>query len=125
MCIYCTCVHTKEVAVISGIVRKQLLNFFSETKMSKYRFAQKSQLPPSTLRCILKKEDYDIGERNILKICEGMGVKPYEVFLMDKDKLFVTDIKELNLVRCYRNLSDDNKLRVEGYLQALIESKDH
>lgn len=35
--------------------------------MSKYRFAQKSQLPPSTLRCILKKEDYDIGERNILK----------------------------------------------------------
>lgn len=73
----------------------------------------------------MKKEDYDIGERNILKICEGMGVKPYEVFLMDKDKLFVTDIKELNLVRCYRNLSDDNKLRVEGYLQALIESKDH
>ena len=42
--------------------------YLEQTKMSKYKFAQKSGMPLSTLYDIAKKEDYDIN--NFIKNME-------------------------------------------------------
>ena len=43
-----------------SIVRKKLLEYLEETKMSKYKFAQRSGISLSTIYDIIRKEDYDI-----------------------------------------------------------------
>ena len=42
-----------------SIVRKKLLEYLEETKMSKYKFAQRSGISLSTIYDIIRKEDYD------------------------------------------------------------------
>lgn len=54
-----------------SIVRKKLLEYLEETKMSKYKFAQRSGISLSTIYDIIRKEDYDIRESNIIKICKS------------------------------------------------------
>lgn len=52
-----------------SIVRKKLLEYLEETKMSKYKFAQRSGISLSTIYDIIRKEDYDIRESNIMLFC--------------------------------------------------------
>lgn len=111
------------MAAIGGIVRWQLIYFLEETKMSKYKFSKISELPPSTLRSILNKEDYDVGESNIYKICQGMGIKPYELFLKESDKECISDDKEIEFIQSYRRLTHESKLKLEGYLYALKQDE--
>ena len=42
-----------------SIVRKKLLEYLEETKMSKYKFAQRSGISLSTIYDIIRKEDYE------------------------------------------------------------------
>ena len=58
--------------------------YLEETKMSKYRFAQESGMSLSTLYDIVKKEDYDIRESNIIKVSHGMKMKPFEMFQINE-----------------------------------------
>ncbi len=89
--------------------------------MSKHEFSRRSGIPRSTLRSIELKADYDIGEINILKISRGMGVQPFELFL-DADCPVVTARKdEMNLLLEYRKLQEADRLRLEGYLRALMD----
>ena len=48
--------------------------------MTKYKFAKRSGLLTSTIYDIVQKEDYDVRESNIMKICKGMDVTPFELF---------------------------------------------
>ena len=61
-----------------SIVRKKLLEYLEETKMSKYKFAQRSGISLSTIYDIIRKEDYDIRESNIIKIWQP----PWSVFYL-------------------------------------------
>ena len=63
-----------------SIVREKLIQYLEATKMSKYRFSQKSGMSQSTLYDILRKEDYDIRESNIVKVSHGMSIEPFELF---------------------------------------------
>ena len=59
-----------------SIVREKLIQYLEATKMSKYRFSQKSGMSQSTLYDILRKEDYDIRESNIVKVNAGDWTDP-------------------------------------------------
>ena len=47
--------------------------------MTAYRFSKKSGIPQSTIWSILKKEDYEVREKNIRKICKAMGISEGEI----------------------------------------------
>ena len=71
-----------------SIVRKKLLEYLEETKMSKYKFAQRSGISLSTIYDIIRKEDYDIRESNIIKICHGMQIEPFDLFKQARKSLY-------------------------------------
>ena len=81
-----------------SVVREKLLDFFNETNMTKYKFAKCSGLSTSTIYDIVQKEDYDVRESNIMKICKGMDVTPFELFQTDKKVLVINDPKEINVI---------------------------
>ena len=76
--------------------------------MTAYRFAKKSGIPQSTIWSILKKEDYEVREKNIRKICKAMGISASEIPVMHK----------------YRKLDKSDQFRVQGYMDALLEKQD-
>lgn len=61
------------------------MDYLRENNMTAYRFAKKSGIPQSTIWSILKKEDYEVREKNIRKICKAMGISAGEI--MESPKL--------------------------------------
>ena len=90
-----------------SVVREKLLDFFNETNMTKYKFAKCSGLSTSTIYDIVQKEDYDVRESNIMKICKGMDVTPFELFQTDKKVLVINDPKEINVILEMRYLPEE------------------
>ena len=94
--------------------------YLEQTKMSKYRFAQKSGMPLSTLYDIAKKEDYDIRESNIIKVSRGMSMEPFELFQTNEQILVIQNMQEIMLIQEFvrlsetmqslRKMADDKKL---------------
>lgn len=78
-----------------SIVRKKLLEYLEETKMSKYKFAQRSGISLSTIYDIIRKEDYDIRESNIIKICHGMQIEPFDLFQTSEEILVLEKDEEI------------------------------
>ena len=78
-----------------SIVREKLIQYLEATKMSKYRFSQKSGMSQSTLYDILRKEDYDIRESNIVKVSHGMSIEPFELFQTNEQILVLQKIQEI------------------------------
>lgn len=112
----------REVAAIEKFVRKKMLAYLNKTGMSKYEFSRRSGIPKSTIRSIEQKEDYDIRESNILKICKGMGIEPCEIFMDNSRPIMAIRDNEINLLHEYRKLTEKDQGRIEGYLRALVES---
>lgn len=77
----------------TSIVRKKLLEYLEETKMSKYKFAQRSGISLSTIYDIIRKEDYDIRESNIIKICHGMQIEPFDLFQTSEEILVLEKMR--------------------------------
>ena len=102
-----------------SVVREKLLDFFNETNMSKYKFAKRSGLSTSTIYDIVQKEDYDVRESNIMKICKGMDVTPFELFQTDKKALVIYEPKEINVILEMRYLPEEYRERLIGYLRCL------
>ena len=59
------------------------MDYLEENGISVYRFAKDSGIPQSTIWSIIKKEDYEVREDNIRKICEGMGIPVSEVMELE------------------------------------------
>lgn len=102
-------------------VRQRLLEYLSENNLTIYQFAKKSGIPESTVRGIVQKEDYDVRESNIHKICEGMGIPSYEIFQGKDDEVAFLREDEIPIVEKYRCLCPNYKYRVQGYVDALLE----
>ena len=88
--------------------------------MSIYQFAKQSDIPQSTIRSIVQKEDYEVRGGNIHKICKGMGIRPYEMFQGEGDEIVFLQKEEIPVMEKYRKLPNDDKFRVQGYVDALI-----
>lgn len=81
-------------------------------------------IPQSTIRSIVQKEDYEVREGNIHKICKGMGIRPYEMFQEAEDEILFLSQDEIPVVKKYRKLYRDDKCQVQGYVDALIGMND-
>ncbi|KQC86294.1 helix-turn-helix domain-containing protein [Butyribacter intestini] len=95
------------------------MQYLEETKMSKYRFAQESGISISTLYDIIKKEDYDIRESNIIKVSRGMGIGPFELFQKNEKVLVLQKMQEIDLIKETRILPLEYQLVVVEYLHSL------
>ena len=95
------------------------MQYLEETKMSKYRFAQESGISISTLYDIIKKEDYDIRESNIIKVSSWMGIGPFELFQKNEKVLVLQKMQEIDLIKETRILPLEYQLVVVEYLHSL------
>ena len=93
--------------------------YLEQTKMSKYKFAQKSGMPLSTLYDIAKKEDYDIRESNIVKISHGMSIEPFELFQTNEQIVVLQKIQEIELIQESRLLPAEYQEILFEFLQSL------
>lgn len=89
--------------------------------MSVYRFSKDSGIPQSTIWSIIRKEDYEVRERNIHKICTGMGISASEMLEQGDEKKVNLRTNEIPVVTKYRRLNEFDQCRVQGYVDALIE----
>ena len=102
-----------------SIVRKKLLEYLEETKMSKYKFAQRSGISLSTIYDIIRKEDYDIRESNIIKICHGMQIEPFDLFQTSEEILVLEKDEEIQAILEARSLPEENREIMLEYLHSL------
>ena len=97
------------------------MDYLEENGISVYRFAKDSGIPQSTIWSIIKKEDYEVREDNIRKICEGMGIPVSEVMELENAQKLNLRQSEVPVVVKYRKL---DQCRVQGYVDALIDRKE-
>lgn len=102
-----------------SIVRKKLLEYLEETKMSKYKFAQRSGISLSTIYDIIRKEDYDIRESNIIKICHGMQIEPFDLFQTSEEILVLEKDEEIQAILEARSLPEEYQQIMLEYLHSL------
>lgn len=102
-----------------SIVRKKLLEYLEETKMSKYKFAQRSGISLSTIYDIIRKEDYDIRESNIIKICHGMQIEPFDLFQTSEEILVLEKDEEIQAIFEARSLPEEYREIMLEYLHSL------
>lgn len=102
-----------------SIVRKKLLEYLEETKMSKYKFAQRSGISLSTIYDIIRKEDYDIRESNIIKICHGMQIEPFDLFQTSEEILVLEKDEEIQAILEARSLPEEDREIMLEYLHSL------
>ena len=102
-----------------SIVRKKLLEYLEETKMSKYKFAQRSGISLSTIYDIIRKEDYDIRESNIIKICHGMQIEPFDLFQTSEEILVLEKDEESQAILEARSLPEEYREIMLEYLHSL------
>ena len=102
-----------------SIVREKLIQYLEATKMSKYRFSQKSGMSQSTLYDILRKEDYDIRESNIVKVSHGMNIEPLELFQTNEQILVLQKMQEIELIQESRLLPVEYHEILFEFLQSL------
>ena len=102
-----------------SIVREKLIQYLEATKMSKYRFSQKSGMSQSTLYDILRKEDYDIRESNIIKICHGMQIEPFDLFQTSEEILVLEKDEEIQAILEARSLPEEYREIMLEYLHSL------
>ena len=59
-------------------------------------------------------KNYDVRESNIMKICKGMDVTPFELFQTDKKVLVINDPKEINVILKMRYLPEEYRERLSS-----------
>lgn len=92
--------------------------------MTAYRFSKKSGIPQSTIWSILKKEDYEVREKNIRKICKAMGISAGEIMESKEEVKRNLGAGEIPVMHKYRKLDEGDQFRVQGYMDALLEKQD-
>ena len=93
--------------------------YLEETKMSKYKFAQRSGISLSTIYDIIRKEDYDIRESNIIKICHGMQIEPFDLFQTSEEILVLEKDEEIQAILEARSLPEEYREIMLEYLHSL------
>ena len=72
----------------------------------------------------MKKEDYEVREKNIRKICKVMGISAGEIMESEEEVKRNLRAGEIPVMHKYRKLDDGDQFRVQGYMDALLEKQD-
>lgn len=89
-----------------------------------YCFAKDRGIPQSTIWSIIKKEDYEVRENNIRRICEVMGIPVSEVMQFENEQRGNLRQSEVPVVVKYRKLDKFDQCPVQGYVDALNDRKE-
>lgn len=100
------------------------MDYLQDNHMTAYRFAKKSGIPQSTIWSILKKEDYEVREKNIRKICKAMGISASEIMESEEEAKRNLRAGEIPVMHKYRKPDKSDQFRVQGYMDALLEKQD-
>ena len=100
------------------------MDYLQDNHMTAYRFAKKSGIPQSTIWSILKKEDYEVREKNIRKICKAMGISASEIMESEEEAKRNLRAGEIPVMHKCRKLDKSDQFRVQGYMDALLEKQD-
>ncbi len=68
---------------------------------------------------ILRKEDYDIRESNIVKVSHGMSIEPFELFQTNEQILVLQKMQEIELIQESRLLPVEYQEILFEFLQSL------
>ena len=98
-----------------------MIKYLKDNEISVYRFSKDSGIPQSTIWSIIRKEDYEVRERNIYKICSDMGISASEILEQEDGTKINLRTTEIPVVTKYRRLNEFDQCRVQGYVDALIE----
>lgn len=90
------------------------MDYLRENNMTAYRFAKKSGIPQSTIWSILKKEDYEVREKNIRKICKAMGISASEIMESEEEAKRNLRAGEIPVMHKYRKLDESDQCRGRG-----------
>ncbi len=83
--------------------------------MTAYRFSKKSGMPQSTIWSILKKEDYEVREKNIRKICKAMGISAGEIMESKEEVKRNLRAGEIPVMHKYRKLDESDHFCSDGF----------
>ena len=67
----------------------------------------------------IRKEDYDIRESNIIKICHGMQIEPFDLFQTSEEILVLEKDEEIQAILEARSLPEEYREIMLEYLHSL------
>ena len=107
-------------------IGERIYKYLEEKGMSQAEFVSRTGISQSTV------SDWKIKKNNpsadkIMVICKALDISPYELLAGTEDmnnsrKYVDKDSKEYTLIETYQELSDDAKLKLERYMEALRKS---
>lgn len=114
------------------LISEQIYKLLSEKGISQKEFSERTGISQSTISDWRRKGTNPSADK-ILIICDVLGVSPYELLSNSENRKYkISDYyvidrksKEYSLIECYQSLNSDLKVRLEGYLEALKDMKEH
>ena len=102
-------------------IGERIYKYLEEKGMSQAEFVSRTGISQSTV------SDWKIKKNNpsadkIMVICKALDISPYELLTgtEDMDYAYVDkDSKEYTLIETYQELSDDARIKLERYMEAL------
>lgn len=91
------------------------MDYLQDNHMTTYRFAKESGIPQSTIWSILKKEDYEVREKNIRKICKAMGISAGEIMESKEEVKRNLRAGEIPVMHKYRKLDESDHFCSDGF----------
>lgn len=107
----------KEADVIKKLIKKEGL--------SQRKFADKIDIPYSTLNSILQRGVNNAGVTNVIKICKGLGITVEELEEMAEQD--TTKLKKPTTIAAHlegEELTDDEMEELEEYAKYILSKRD-
>ncbi len=101
-------------------------NLINEKGYNLKEFSKKINLPYTTLHSILKRGIGNASVDNVIKICKGLEIKFEELEKMSKektdfDKKIILSDKEKEIIKLFRELSDEDKMKAKWKFEGMVE----
>ena len=115
------------------LISERIYDLMKEKEMSQKEFSEKTGISQSTISDWKRKKTNPSSDK-IMIICDVLGVTPYELLTGTENHKLKdyreTDYVVLNkkskeyfVVEAYRNLDNELRTRLEGYIQAMQDMK--
>lgn len=111
------------------LISEKIFQIMNQKEMSQKEFSEWTGISQSTISDWKRKKTNPSADK-ILKICEVLGVTPYELLSernVDKtgkiDCMFALNQEEERLLENFRDLPSEQRARLTGYMAALSNEK--
>lgn len=103
----------------SEIINNRLLDLCRKKNITRYQLCMKTGVAQSSLSTALKGKTI-LATDTILLLCKGLEITPGEFFAGIEDSYQSINEEEKNLLECWEQLSEKQKLAVRAFMQGLL-----